>query len=373
MSKPAPDRKILLTQLANTTGRNVAIFLQELHYATKSQHKQVWRGSYEYWQREHFPFWSTDTTERTIRKAELMGLVYSKIEHRAWTDKTKRTKSYGINYDMVSTVENQTGTLLLDDTPLSFSASVAALFAQTPGLTLNDAFVLFEIRYWMKVEEKKYQKFKSKNTHHNSFWDLKRISDLNKRLPFMCRRTIERSIKRLRDNGYIKTEVTRNQTLAFTIVADKVNTIEGIAEELKVLEPPKLTGNTKTKFYASEYKIQGTNDLWYIVRSFQQLNQDDYDGLIGLDEKNNVDHLHAIVAKIGKHKFMEDLRDVDYSSLFIEKDWSEYLDMAKDRLAHTMTCANCRLGYDVRYGCICGGTEDEEELIYGNNLSPGYI
>ncbi|MDE2104880.1 MAG: hypothetical protein KGL39_47020 [Patescibacteria group bacterium] len=355
----------MLTQLASATGRNIAIFLQELHYVTRSQHKATWRGSYEYWRREHFPFWSLDTVERTISKAEQMGLVYSVVEKRQWYDRTKRTKSYGISYDAVAKVENQTGTLLLDDTPISFSSAVATLFSQTSGLALNDAFVLFEIRYWLKAEEKKYKQFNKTNTSDGSYWDLKRLNDFQKRLPFMSRRTVERSIRRLRETGYIKTEVTRWRTLAFTIVADKVNAIEGIAEELRVPEPPALTGTMKTRFYDDEYQVQGTNDLWYIVRSFEQISQDEYDGVLGLDDRQNVDYLTEAIAMEGKHELMNDLRSPDYADMFAEGDWHGYLMLVEDWVATTVQCPNCGERYEKGYRCVCDFDFDEELAVTG--------
>lgn len=375
MSKPYPDRKILLTHLASATGRNVAIYLQELHYATKSQHKKVWRGSYDYWQREHFPLWSLRTTEKTIHKAEEMGLVYSLTEKCKWYDNTRRTKSYGINYKVISYINNQTGTLLLHDIPLNFSSTVATLFAQTPGLTLNDAFVLFEIRYWLKAEEMKYQRFACKHVSNGHFWDLKRFSDFQTRLPFMCRRTIERSIKRLREAGCILTERTSLGTLAFTIVVDKMNGIEGLSEGLKAPEPPPVTGRKAlTKFYAEEYTIRGY-DLYYIVATFNRIGQDgdatDWvhdlglltDGSEGQNKQanRNLDTLRAIVREIGKHKLMDDIRDTENcSDMFAEGDWDGYADYVNERIENAATCDGCQQEYYERYGCVCGYGEKME-------------
>jgi hypothetical protein len=370
MATSPPDQKILLTHLATATGRNIAILLQELHYVTKSQDKPVWRGSYDYWQRKHFPFWSVRTTEKTIRKAEEMGLVYSCFETGKGWSATKHTKSYGINYEAVAKAENQTGTLLLDDLPLGFSSSVATLFRQSPGLTLNDVFVLFEIRYWLAVEDKKYKskQYERTNTHHNQYWDLKRLNDFQACLPFMCRRTIERSIKRLREAGYILTERTKLGTLAFTIVADKVNDIEGIADSLKVPTPPapKLK---PTKFYTDENSLRGY-DLHYIVGAFNNISQmqgsDEYTelGLLtdGTAERNelvnkNLAILRGVVRKIGKQQLMTDLRSGDFTDTFADGDWEGYSDMIDDWLASTIKCFNCGQRYYEQEGCVCGSTE----------------
>lgn len=90
----------VLPSLAVKVGLNGAILLQQLHYRSlistniKDGHKWVYK-TYKEWQ-EEFPFWSTDTIERTVRKLEKDGYVISTSAHNRM--KMDKTKWYRIDY-----------------------------------------------------------------------------------------------------------------------------------------------------------------------------------------------------------------------------------------------------------------------------------
>ena len=90
----------VLPSLAKRVGLNEAILLQQLHFRSlistnvRDSHKWVYK-TYEEWQ-EEFPFWSTDTIKRAIRKLEKDGYVISTSAYNRM--KMDKTKWYRIDY-----------------------------------------------------------------------------------------------------------------------------------------------------------------------------------------------------------------------------------------------------------------------------------
>lgn len=94
---------IVLPKLAECIGLEGAIVLQQVHYwVCKSglprEGKRWTYNSYEYWQRENFPFWSVRTVQRIFLTLEKSGLLVSK---QFYTDKWNRVKWYAIDYEVV--------------------------------------------------------------------------------------------------------------------------------------------------------------------------------------------------------------------------------------------------------------------------------
>lgn len=93
---------VLLPTLAAEIGLNEAIILQQIHYwlrRSKNEregHKWVYKSVRE-WQKE-FPFWSTNTIERTLKKLEKQELIIVGIYNK---HKSDRTKWYRIHYEKI--------------------------------------------------------------------------------------------------------------------------------------------------------------------------------------------------------------------------------------------------------------------------------
>ena len=95
----------VLRSLAVAVGLNEAIILQQLHYEMRLERHMVegvsWvYHTYEQWQKQDFPFWSTDTIKRAIHRLEKLGLLdstmrfnHSPIDKRKW---------YTINYEKLA-------------------------------------------------------------------------------------------------------------------------------------------------------------------------------------------------------------------------------------------------------------------------------
>jgi len=97
---------VILPTLARTIGLNEAIILQQIHYwlqkSKNVREGQTWvYKSVREWQTE-FPFWSTNTIERTLKKLEQQQLImvgnYNKY-------KSDRTKWYTIQYENIAELE----------------------------------------------------------------------------------------------------------------------------------------------------------------------------------------------------------------------------------------------------------------------------
>jgi hypothetical protein len=108
--KLLPDEKPLLIQatLIQAVGLNEAIFLQQVHFwlgvnENKRLHAHDGRywcyNTYEAWQANDFPFWSTSTIKRTIQSLKKAGLLLVGNYNR---NKHDRTQWYSIDYDAVT-------------------------------------------------------------------------------------------------------------------------------------------------------------------------------------------------------------------------------------------------------------------------------
>lgn len=92
----------VLPSLAKKVGLNEAIFLQQLHFRSlissnvRDGYKWVYK-TYAEWQQE-FPFWSTDTIKRAVRKLEKEGYIIATSDYNRM--KIDNTKWYRINYEM---------------------------------------------------------------------------------------------------------------------------------------------------------------------------------------------------------------------------------------------------------------------------------
>lgn len=100
-----PPLQVLPT-LAKEIGLNEAIVLQQIHYwlgnrkTGKTHDGRRWvRNTVDQWQEDNFPFWSTDTIRRTIKKLEDAGYISSDNLNRSAYD---RTLWYTINYNTIS-------------------------------------------------------------------------------------------------------------------------------------------------------------------------------------------------------------------------------------------------------------------------------
>jgi len=106
---------LILPKLATLIGLNEAILLQQIHYwiehARRSRSQQhyhdgkwwVW-NSYEQWQSDNFPFWSTRTIRRTVKSLAEKGLLHTGHFNRKGYD---RTTWYSINYERLDEIAAQ--------------------------------------------------------------------------------------------------------------------------------------------------------------------------------------------------------------------------------------------------------------------------
>lgn len=102
---------VINTPLAKAIGLNEAIVLQQVHYWIDGNKKRkinfkngrYWTyNTYEKWQQDNFPFWSTRTVERVFKKLEDSRLVISGSFNQSKTD---RTKWYTVNYEQLEYIE----------------------------------------------------------------------------------------------------------------------------------------------------------------------------------------------------------------------------------------------------------------------------
>jgi hypothetical protein len=102
----------VLPSLAKAIGLNEAIVVQQLHYWLINPKAGVERNgikwiynTYEEWQEQNFPFWSTKTIQRVFTSLENAGYV---IAEQLDADKWERRKFYTLDYDKLSSL-NVTG------------------------------------------------------------------------------------------------------------------------------------------------------------------------------------------------------------------------------------------------------------------------
>lgn len=97
---------IVLPSLAAEIGLNEAMMLQQIHYwlnrseNIRDGHRWVYKSVRE-WQKE-FPFWSTNTIDRTLKKLEKQELIIVGIYNKYKTD---RTKWYTIDYSKINDIK----------------------------------------------------------------------------------------------------------------------------------------------------------------------------------------------------------------------------------------------------------------------------
>lgn len=95
----------LYPTLALSLGLNAAIVLDTLDnllqntVETIDGHKWI-RQTYEKWQANYFPFWSTKTIQRTMLKLEKEGYIITMNTYNR--NLKNRTKWYRINYDKMN-------------------------------------------------------------------------------------------------------------------------------------------------------------------------------------------------------------------------------------------------------------------------------
>lgn len=116
---------LVLPSLAVSLGLNEAIVLQQLHYwitenerqkrhATHYKEGKWWtNGSYDYWQKNNFQWWSVSTIRNIFKGLEDKGIVVSKRFNQQHHD---QTKWYTIDYFVLSEWQNQQMDVLNSDT-----------------------------------------------------------------------------------------------------------------------------------------------------------------------------------------------------------------------------------------------------------------
>jgi DNA-binding PadR family transcriptional regulator len=100
----------VLPQLAKVIGLNEAIVLQQVHYWIENKKNKGYKrngykwvyNTYEKWQEDNFPFWSTRTIQRIFLKLEDLGLIISEQFSKQDYD---QKKYYRINYDKLNEIE----------------------------------------------------------------------------------------------------------------------------------------------------------------------------------------------------------------------------------------------------------------------------
>ncbi|OAV00242.1 MULTISPECIES: hypothetical protein [Moraxella] len=99
----------VLPSLAVAIGLNEAMVLQQLHYllafstTTAGGRKWVY-NSYEYWQKQHFPFWSIDTVKRAFASLKNQGLVqFEQLQKKL----RNKTNFYTINYQKLGELSTE--------------------------------------------------------------------------------------------------------------------------------------------------------------------------------------------------------------------------------------------------------------------------
>lgn len=116
---------LVLPSLAISLGLNEAIVLQQLHYWITENERQKRRdshykegkwwtnGSYDYWQKNNFQWWSISTIRNIFKVLEDKGIVISKRFNQKTHD---QTKWYTIDYFVLSEWQNQQVHVLNSDT-----------------------------------------------------------------------------------------------------------------------------------------------------------------------------------------------------------------------------------------------------------------
>ncbi|AOV07369.1 conserved phage C-terminal domain-containing protein [Sporosarcina ureilytica] len=100
----------VLPSLATKIGLNEAIFLQQLHFrlliSKKVRDGHIWHyKTYDEWHVEEFPFWSTTTIKRIIRKLENEGYIISTSSYNRMVN--DKTKWYRIDYSKIELLADQ--------------------------------------------------------------------------------------------------------------------------------------------------------------------------------------------------------------------------------------------------------------------------
>lgn len=100
---------IVLPSLAKLIGLNEAIFLQQINYWIKKNEREkrnfkegrYWTyNTFEEWQKDTFPFWSTRTIKRVVTSLKSSGLLLS--DNELGDDKWDRTNWYTIDYERLN-------------------------------------------------------------------------------------------------------------------------------------------------------------------------------------------------------------------------------------------------------------------------------
>lgn len=131
---------ILYASLAQKLGLNEAIIVQQLHFLLGLPGGRTINGehwifnTYEQWQRDHFPFWSLNTIQRTFTTLESMMVVescqpdgaksrkkYYRLNHGMWAKLMKGTLPTLTNPDHTNLGSSSHQNGMIEDTNLASS------------------------------------------------------------------------------------------------------------------------------------------------------------------------------------------------------------------------------------------------------------
>lgn len=118
--------------------------------------------------------------------------------------------------------EKRTSSLLIDEQPLQVIPTLAA------KLGINQAILLQQINYWIKIAEKSEDSRKYKR---EKWWTYNTYSDWQKQMPWLSESGIRKLVKQLRDDNLIAVVKYNKQgqdhTYWYTINYDAVETLSG--------------------------------------------------------------------------------------------------------------------------------------------------
>lgn len=151
--------------------------------------------------------------------------------------------------------------LLLDEQPLVILPQLAELIG------LNEAIILQQIHYWLKLNEKA-----ERNFHEGYYWTFNSYRQWKAQFPFWSQRTIQRAISNLEDKGLVvsgefnRMKGDRSKWYRIDYSCLKMSKPSSQNDQMgmdKMARPSGQNGTTNTRDYLKEYPTENIHKEKY--------------------------------------------------------------------------------------------------------------
>jgi len=140
-------------------------------------------------------------------------------------------------------------------------------------LGVEEAIMYSNIEFWVE-----HNKANDRNKHDGEYWTYNSIQAFCELFPFWTKRQIERILKKLKDNGYIKTgnynSTKYDRTKWYTCITpkgkmEKTESVNGNNQSVEPIPDNKPDNKPDTTAIAVEDKSYGNEDINWVMREFE--------------------------------------------------------------------------------------------------------